>query len=502
MRLLDHLNRPLFIKQIVQFIMQVLTSLLNIDKNAAAPVYLQIGNQLMGLIKVGTLSAGYRLPSTRQLALALNVHRKTVIRAYDELLAQGWLESHTGSGTFVALHLPAFKPQPLAPVSANTAQVAGFAIQSAPHLNRKVPDLNIPLHLDDGFPDTRLAPVTDLSRAYRTQLLTGNPYTRLGYGDTRGSAWLREELATYLNLTRGMHITPANILLVRGTMMGLYLACTSLLQAGDTVAAGEPGWAGAQMNFLQAGANLVKIPVDEYGLNIDELDRLCQQQPVRMVYVTSHHHYPTTVALRADRRVQWLMLAQKHGFVIFEDDYDYDFHYQNKPLMPLASADTEGMVLYCGSFSKTISAAIRVGYLVAPENVIENLARLRRIIDRQGDSLLENAVAELLQNGIIQRHLRKSLRVYRQRRDVFCDLMTSRLHNYVQFRIPDGGLAVWTQFAPHIDLTSLSQAALKKGLFFDGERINSNTIRLGFASSTVEELELCVEILASLLGDL
>lgn len=170
--------------------------------------------------------------------------------------------------------------------------------------------------------------------------------------------------------------------------------------------------------------------------------------------------------------------------------------------MPLASADEAGMVLYCGSFSKTISPAIRVGYLVGPENVIEHLARLRRIIDRQGDTLLENAVAELLQNGIIQRHLRKSLRVYRQRRDVFCDLMNDQLHNHVQFKIPDGGLAVWTQFDKHIDLVKISQNALKQGLYLDGESAISNTTRLGFASSTVEELQLGVEILAKLLRNI
>lgn len=502
MCLLDHHNHPVFTKPIVQFVMQILSSLLDIDKNASLSVYLQIGNQLMALIKAGTLPAGYRLPGTRQLALSLSVHRKTVIRAYDELLAQGWLESQTGSGTFVARHLPALKPQVLASGFTNAAQVAGFTIHSSTHLHRKTALTHTPLHLDDGFPDTRLAPVLDLSRAYRTQLLTGNPYARLGYGDTRGTAWLREELATYLNQTRGLRITPNNILIVRGTVMGLYLTCTGLLQPGDTVVAGEPGWAGAQMNFNQAGANLVKIPVDDYGLDIDQLERLCSQQPVRLVYVTSHHHYPTTVALRADRRIQLLALAQKHGFIIFEDDYDYDFHYQNKPLMPLASADEAGMVLYCGSFSKSISPVIRVGYLIGPENVIEHLARLRRIIDRQGDALLESAVAELLQNGIIQRHLRKSLRVYRQRHDVFCDLMTSQLHKYVQFKVPDGGLAVWTQFDPRIDLVALSQKALKQGLYFEGDGTNSNAIRLGFASSTVEELELSVEILAKLLGDI
>lgn len=224
-----------------------------------------------------------------------------------------------------------------------------------------------------------------------------------------------------------------------------------------------------------------------------------------MVFVTSHHYYPTTMALRADRRIELLRLAEQYGFIIFEDDYDYDFHYLSKPLLPLASADKAGMVLYCGSFTKTISPAFRVGYLVASENVIRHLAQLRRIIDRQGDILLENAIAELLQNGIIQRYLRKSLRTYRQRRDVFCDLLKTHLGDYVQFQVPVGGMAVWTHFDPAIDLTTLSQKALQHDLYFSAGFRNDemtpvlNATRLGFASSTPDELANCVEILRKLM---
>jgi GntR family transcriptional regulator/MocR family aminotransferase len=282
--------------------------------------------------------------------------------------------------------------------------------------------------------------------------------------------------------------------------MGLYLVSTGLLQNGDNIVVGEMSWGSAGMNFVQAGTNLLKIAVDEHGLVVDELEQLCQKQPIRLVYITSHHHYPTTVALRADRRIKLLQLAEEYGFIIFEDDYDYDFHYLSKPLLPLASADRTGMVLYCGSFTKTISPAFRVGYLVAPENVIRHLAQLRRIVDRQGDLILENAIAELLQNGVIQRQLRKSLREYRERRDVFCDLLKTQLGNYVDFQIPDGGMAVWAQFDKGIDLEVLAQKAIKKDLFFSNGKHHlplTNVTRLGFASSTVGELEQCVAVLKS-----
>lgn len=327
----------------------------------------------------------------------------------------------------------------------------------------------------------------------------------MGYADTQGSLALREQLSTHLNITRALNITADNILITRGSVMGLYLACTSLLKRGDRVVAGSPGWLGADTNFAQAGADLIKIPVDEFGIRVAELEQICSKKTVRLVYVTSHHHYPTTVSLRADRRIQLLRLSEKYGFIIFEDDYDYDFHYLNKPLLPLASADQQGTVLYCGSFTKTISPAFRVGYLVGPVNVIQHLAKLRRIVDRQGDEMLENAIAELLQDGIIQRHLRKSLRIYRQRRDMLCDLLRTELNDYLQFEVPDGGMSVWTCFDQKINLEKLALEAKKKDLYFSDGRIHhtplnqQNATRLGFASSSIIELEQSTNILAGLL---
>lgn len=487
--------------------MQPLSTLISIDKTSRQPVYLQIATQLTALIREGVLRSGHRLPSTRQMAEWMDIHRKTAVQAYDELLLQGWLESRSGSGTFVAKQLPEVQPQRLRESirGEQPAPVKGFGFAPAPHLDREVVKPHTPWHLDDGLPDMRLAPLQDLSRAYRSQLLTGTPYLRLGYGDTAGASRLRQVLAAYLSETRGVHCGPENILIVRGSVMGVYLASTGFLQPGDNVVVGEWNWGGANMNFQQAGARLLTIPVDGDGIVVDELEQLCRRQPIRMVYVTSHHHYPTTVALCTARRMQLLRLAETYGFIIFEDDYDYDFHYPGKPLLPLASADRAGRVLYCGSFTKAISPAFRVGYLVGPEDAIRRLAQLRRIIDRQGDTMLENAIADLLQSGIIQRYLRKALRAYRQRRDVFCHLLKSELGNYVQFQAPEGGMAVWTHFDERIDLKQLSQQALQHDLYFSDGRLHHpdtplpNATRLGFASSTPEELERCVEIMIRLL---
>ncbi|GAA3965049.1 PLP-dependent aminotransferase family protein [Pedobacter ginsengiterrae] len=479
--------------------MQTLASLIKVNKEDKLPVYLQLSAQLMELIKQGILPGGTKVLSSRTLAALVHVNRSTIVKAYAELEIQGWFETHSGKGTFVSSHIQELsKPKKNRPeIFVNPLKHAGFKIPRMPILEKPVLASIPGLHLDDGFPDARLAPLTELSRAYRTQLLTGNLYSKLGYSETKGSLRLREQLSIYLNATRGLKTNPENILIVRGAMMGFYLMVQALLKVSDHIILSRSGWIAARMAAEQSGVRISYVDVDEYGLDVDQIERICEQGPIRMVYVTSHHHYPTTVALRPDRRIKLLRLAEKFGFILFEDDYDYEFHYANQPLLPLAGADHSGMVIYCGSFSKTIAPAFRLGYLVGPEDAIEHLARYRRIIDRQGDAMLENAMAEMLEFGFVQRHLRKSMNIYRQRRDIFCGLLNSELNDYVKFRVPDGGLAVWTGFDPEIDLTKLSTIAASKGLkISDGKYLGVDHFsRLGFASSTPDELQKSIDIL-------
>ncbi|GAB3886714.1 aminotransferase-like domain-containing protein [Spirosoma agri] len=488
-------------------------SLLQVDKSSSTPVFLQISEQLGQLIRAGTLVAGQRLPGTRQLADLLKLNRQTIVAAYDEGMAQGWLASRAGSGTYVAAHFPEIKPQPLASTEATESGTGlagtqpGYSFESLPYLIRPALTQSAGLHLDDGFPDIRLAPMDELSRAYRSYFRWGNPQTHFGYGDTKGHLLLREQLSVHLNETRGLRTNPDNILITRGSIMGLHLTSQVLLRSGDVVVTGKTTWAGATMNFQKTGATTRTVPVDAHGLDVDALALLCEHNgPVRLVSVTPHHHYPTTVTLRADRRTKLLQLAERYGFVILEDDYDYDFHYLSRPILPLASADQQGMVVYVGSLTKSVAPAFRIGYVVAPTALIDELARLRRIIDRQGDPMLEFAIGQLFKNGELKRHFRKSLRTYHARRDRICELLTTELRDAIHYDKPDGGMAVWARFDPAIDLGVLANQAVQEGLSFSngllhnppGQRLNST--RLGFASSTEDELERSISIMKKLIN--
>lgn len=470
-------------------------------------LYLQLSDAILSFIKKGKLRSGQKLPGSREIAALLQINRITVTKAYEELQTQGWLESLVGSGTFVSSHIVDHEPKNLGgglvPAS---LKKAGFAIPSLNYLANASDTPITELHLDDGYPDPRLAPLKEFYRAYRTQLTRSGLYDKFGsYSNSAGSGYYREAIANYLNETRALKAKASNVLSVRGTLMGINLVCTALIEPGDVVVSGIPGWKRAEHNFIHARAKHIGIKVDEHGIVVDELREICKRQKVRMVYVTPHHHYPTTVSLRIDRRLELLRLANEYGFIIFEDDYDYDFHYKHRPLLPLASADENGMVIYCGSFGKSFSPAFRMGYLVAAENVIQHLAKVRILLDRQGDHILDNAMAELLNDNTTQRYLRKALSIYEQRRDLFCDLLSTELKGLVNFTIPEGGMTVWTEFDPSINLETLAKSAYSKGLYIsDGKGhqypdYKTNGIRLGFASSSKEELARSVDILKGLL---
>lgn len=487
------------------FLRQIFESF-KLDHSSARAVYMQLADAILLAIKNGQLQSGQKLLSTRDLATLLSINRITVSRAYAELQMQGWLESATGSGTFVSRHIVDHVPAALGDELVQAPQkLAGFAVPSISYPERTGDAIVTELHLDDGYPDPRFSPLKEFYRAYRNQLTRSGLYDKFGsYGNPAGPYAYRQALSGYLNITRGLKTNADNVLSVRGTLMGINLVCNALISPGDVVVSEIPGWKRAEHNFLHAGAKHIGIPVDEHGLLVDELRKVCQQQKVRMVYVTPHHQYPTTVSLRIDRRLELLRLANEYGFIIFEDDYDFDFHFKHRPLLPLASADENGMVIYCGSFSKSFSPAFRMGYLVAAKNVIAHLSRVRILLDRQGDHVLDNAMAELLNDGTIQRYLRKTLTVYQEKRDFFCDLLRNELKDAVNFTLPEGGMSVWTVFDTSVDLEALAKCAYRKGLYLsDGKAhvypdFNANGIRMGFASSSKDELERSVEILKGL----
>jgi GntR family transcriptional regulator/MocR family aminotransferase len=473
---------------------------ISMDASDKTPLFIQVSNAISALIRKGVLPPGAQLPGTRALSATLGIHRKTVIAAYDELLAQGWIETRPSSGTFVHSKLPDLGPTPLktgAKQQQGWHAAPAFHFTSNPDLGKPVIKGNNGLAFNDGFPDVRIAPWEALSRAFRAVVRQGFKKNLLFYSDTYGESSLRVAMAAYLRSTRGLAVQADNILITRGSTMGIYLASKTILQPGDRVIVGHLSYGSANLIFSQSGATLLSVPVDHSGLDVAAIEKECQKHAIKMVYITPHHHYPTTVTMPADRRLRLLQLAEKYHFCILEDDYDFDFHYDSQPILPLAGADTGGHVVYVGSLCKAISPALRIGYVAAPIAFIDGLAQYRRMIDRQGDQIMEAAVARLFEEGEMSRHLKKAQKIYHQRRDLFCDLLETELGHVLQFEKPNGGMAVWARLDAGISLPLLSQRLRQKGLYIpDGSNytVPMNAARLGFASSTETEMLQGIDI--------
>lgn len=481
-----------------------------LDKTAEMPVYQQLVQGIVAAIQQGHLPKGMKLDSSRHLAAQFNVHRKTIQNALEELEAQGWLTILPRKGVFVVQELPDFRPKTLLSQAIpqrqkGNAKTVNFAFSQ--RFSEPLPPADMQfsdkLILMEGVPDVRLSPLSNLMREIRSIEKKTIYRKYFHYGNPQGTPHLRETLAQYLSETRGLAITPDHLLITRGAQMGIYLAAQLMIQTGDVVVVGDPSYITATATFAQTGAYILRIPVDEFGIQVDKIDALCKTQKIRAVYVIPHHHQPTTVTLSLERRLKLLNLAAEYHFAIIEDDYDYDFHYSSSPMLPIASLDTMGNVIYIGTLSKTLAPAIRIGFMVAPPPLIHAATHLRRRIDFQGDSIMEVALSDLYKSGVIQNAIKKMVKIYHQRRDHFCELLRGQLGDAVSFKIPNGGMAVWTKFNT-LHLTELTQKAREKGvLMVDGSIYNTahsqNATRLGFSSLDFEEQIRAVGILGDCL---
>ncbi|BAP31622.1 GntR family transcriptional regulator [Chryseobacterium sp. StRB126] len=478
-------------------------SFIKIDRKSETSIYLQIANQLVNAIQRGVLPFGTKLPGTRAFSEILDVHRNTAVAVYDELSAQGWVESFPNKGTFV-IGKDQEKPVKVKDFEENNLQNypknTGFTFKTTNILDNPFEHSDCEYVFNDGVPDIRLTQIGQHSRYYSSILKRKSNQKGLGHYNHDGSEFFKEHLSQYLNLSRGLPISKNNLLITRSTEMSIYIVSEILLSAGDTVLVGDLSYFSVNMIFQKAGVSIVTLPIDKDGIIVESVREACKKQTIRMLYLTPHHHYPTTVALSAQRRLELLELANEYGFVILEDDYDYEFHYDKSPILPLASADTNGMVIYIGSFGKSLAPGFRTGFIVAPENLMVEMRKHLGIIDRQGDILMERTLGEMIEEGEINRYLKKSLKVYQERRDHFSSLLKENLGDVITFEKPSGGLAIWMEWNIPINLMQLSRKCAQENLFIPKTLLYQNkkltAMRLGFGDLGFDEMEKSIEILS------
>ena len=473
-----------------------------LDRHHDKPLYLQLADAVSEDIRRGRLNPGDALPGTRELADALGLNRNTIVAGYAELFAEGLVESHPRGGTFVAPRQASIAGFPQASRDTPTYPLQpATAVPSAPLIKPGM------LTLAYGWPDLRLLPARALSRAFR-RAISPRARTLLTQNEIGGHRRLREELARMLSRTRGLVTTAQDIVVTRGIEQGIDLVARTLIRPGDAVAIEAFGYPPAWRSLKNAGAQLLPVPVDAKGLDVDALEALLAARPIRAIFITPHHQFPTTTVMAPEGRARLAQLALQHRFAIIEDDYDYELHYEGDPVLPIAAGSGRSNVVYIGTLSILLAPTVSIGFVVAPPVVRDHLINLRAYCDRQGDAAIECAIAELFEDGEMLRHVRRMRRAYTARRDAFVRALERHLRGILDFDAPHGGLAVWARVDDSIDVAQWREACEREGVLvgdaqsYHYDRGDASHLRLAFGFHNGDELEEAVRRMARALAAL
>ena len=477
--------------------------LISFDKSIEQPVYIQVAQQITNAIQRGFLTKGTRLPGTRIFSQVLKVHRNTAVAIYDELAAQGWVEIIPNKGTYVLD--PVLKKVKTDSKEINQgytfSKTTGFPFQKSFHLASTIQTTNAKFTINDGKPDLRLHPVNQFTRWYSAAMKRKTLIKKWNRPNESSYSLFQTQLCNYLNATRGFHISPKNLISTRSSEMSLYIVSQLLIKQNDVILVGNLSNYASNMIFQQAGATIKTVPVDTNGLDITYIKKHFVKGSIRFVYVCAHRDYPTMVTLSAKRRLELLQLAKEFGFAIIEDDYDYDFQFEGSTMLPMASADVSGMVIYLGKLGQSLFPSFQTGFVVAPENLISEAKNYLQLLDKQGDLIQEQMLSELINEGEIYRLMKKNIVTYKQRRDSLTEFLTQHFSKIAKWEIPSGGLAIWLQFKQQISLVKLAEEAEKNDLFLPKKVLYQNknicAIRFGFGHLDVEELDVVVRKLKS-----
>jgi GntR family transcriptional regulator/MocR family aminotransferase len=446
-----------------------LVTLASIDLDHASPVplYRQLYSALRAAILTGRLRAGTRLPATRAVASESGISRNTVLNAYGQLLAEGYVEGEVGSGTYVARTLPDELLHARASATrAPQLPQAGRALSRRGALlaTTRVPTPLFPGELKAFRPGV---PALDAFPFELWARLVARRWRRpqralLGYGDPAGYRPLREAIATYLGEARAVRCEPEQVIVVAGSQQALDLTARMLLDAGDAAWIEDPGYLGARGALLGAGAQLVPVPVDGEGLDVAA--GMTHNPAARLIYVSPSHQYPYGVTMSLPRRLALLEWASRAGAWVLEDDYDSEYRYAGRPLAALQGLDSEGRVIYLGTFSKVLFPALRLGYMVVPADLVEAFVAARALSDRHSPSLDQATLADFIADGHFARHIRRMRALYEERQAILVAAAVRELEGLLDVRAAEAGMHLVGWLPEGIDDVCASRQAAAHGV--------------------------------------
>jgi len=481
-----------------------------LEESSSTPLYYQVYQRLRAAILLGQLSPGTRLPSTRQMANDLGVSRNTMMSAFDQLIAEGYVEGRVGSGTFVSPTLPEellearLKTRPIQQIQTNPRSLSGrgqaiakTSVTVAGPAGRLRPFI-------PGIPALDQFPMSLWSRLVARRW-RDESRGLLNYGPAAGHPPLREAIAAYLGPSRGVQCKPDQIVIVSGTQQALDLAARVLLDPGDSVLVEEYCYSAARAALIGAGARLVPIKVDDSGLDIST--PAASSSNARVAYVTPSHQYPLGVTMSLPRRLALLDWANRTSAWILEDDYDSEYRYVARPLAALQGLDKSGRVIYIGTFSKVLFPSLRIGYMVVPSDLVDTFARARAAVSWCCPNIDQAVLADFINEGHFTRHIRRMRAIYAERQDALISALQRGAGDLLEVARTDAGIHVIGHLPEHLDDRVVAAAAAAQDVvahplshFFLGEAARAkHGLVLGYGAYNLRQLREAAGKLATAL---
>lgn len=460
----------------------------SVDRAIDVPLFRQISDQLRSAIMSGDLASGAYLPASRSLAVELRVSRNTTLKAYDKLLAEGFLESRQGSGTRVARVLD---ERPTATRNETQALFRIVPEHTEVHIQEMYEGEPPGVTFQPGIPGFDAFPRLLWSRLLRRHALRNDQFI-LDYAHIGGYAPLRLELAKYLNGSRGVACSPEQVIVVTSTRAAIVAVARTLWKPGATVAVEDPGYTVAMRVLSAAGIRLRLVPVDERGVRVQ--DFVTNENACAGVYLTPAHQWPMGVTLSAERRMDLLDWAERAGAWILEDDYDSEFRFDSPPVAPLHASGT-GRVIYIGTFSKTLVPSIRTAYLVVPTDLVH---RFERTVYQHGVEPalhVQAALADLISDGHFARHIVLMRKLYKKRRAILVDALHEVFQDRLDLTCPAGGLQIIAHLPDSVPALRFAQEAAEADLVarpmaaYQVHGKAPNAVHLGFAAVPEADIE-------------
>jgi GntR family transcriptional regulator/MocR family aminotransferase len=477
---------------------------LDLDPARQTPLHQQLFLNLRDAILEGRLKPGTRLPSSRSLAVDLSISRNTVLTAYDQLTAEGYLVSRVGAGSYISDQLPEDLLERKSSGHAGRTQHRDIYLSkmALPFKGRSVRENYRGLPFSPGLPALDEFPFEDwarlLARHWRRpkrEFLVGNP---IG-----GAKVLREAIASHLGQTRAVRCHADQVIILSGSQQALHLVVRAFAEPGDAIWMEEPGYPGIRDSIIAAGATPVPVPVDEEGFSLDKARSLAPE--ARLACISPSHQYPLGQTMSLPRRLELLEWAKSEGRFILEDDYDSEYRYTGRPLSSLQGLDDDNRVIYVGTMSKVMFSGLRIGYMVVPEDLMDVFLALRRNIDSHSPSVPEAALADFISEGYLAAHIRRMRLLYERRQDFLVNLLRDKLKDYIQVDPQESGMHLVAFLSPDVSDKSVEAEANRQGMLvralsgFYNERTDQNGLILGFAGTSEKEMPQLVDILRDII---